>query len=83
MDRSETVEVQLKQGQIAAALGVRRSYVSRVQSRFKAAGILAVRRGHLIVKDPVRLRERACDCTEAVREHFERVLGMLYPAPPK
>jgi hypothetical protein len=61
-------------------LGVGRSYISRVIGTFKQDGTLAVRRGHLVVRDEERLRSRACSCHEVVKTHFDTVLRGVYPA---
>jgi hypothetical protein len=60
-------------------LGVGRSYISRVIGTFKRDGTLAVRRGHLVVRDEPRLRSRSCNCHEAVKHHFNTVLKGVYP----
>jgi hypothetical protein len=60
-------------------LGVGRSYASRVIQTFKAEGILETRRGSILVRDPDRLKMRACLCNESVKNHFEEVLRGVYP----
>ena len=71
--------VPLTHEQLATLLGVGRSYASRVIQTFKAEGILETRRGSILVRDPERLRARACQCNEAVKNHFEEVLRGVYP----
>ena len=51
IERSGSREVPLTQERLAAMLGVGRSYISRVIGTFKRDGTLAVRRGHLVVRD--------------------------------
>lgn len=79
IERSGSREVPLTQERLAAMLGVGRSYISRVIGTFKRDGTLAVRRGHLVVKDEPRLRSRACNCHEVVKHHFNTVLKGVYP----
>lgn len=79
IERSGSKEVPLTQERLAAMLGVGRSYISRVIGGFKREGTLSVRRGHLVVKDEVRLRSRACNCHEVVKAHFQTVLKGVYP----
>ena len=74
-------EVPLTQERLAAMLGVGRSYISRVIGTFKRDGTLAVRRGHLVVKNEEQLRARACSCHEVVKQHFHTVLKGVYPEP--
>ena len=53
--------------------------ISRVIGTFKRDGTLAVRRGHLVVRDEQRLRSHSCNCHEAVKQHFNTVLKGVYP----
>lgn len=79
IERSGSKEVPLTQERLAAMLGVGRSYISRVIGGFKREGTLSVRRGHLVVKDEVKLKSRACHCHEVVKAHFQTVLKGVYP----
>jgi hypothetical protein len=72
--------VPLTHEQLATLLGVGRSYTSRVIQSFKAEGVLETRRGAILIRDPDRLRLRACLCNEAVKSHFEEVLRGVYPS---
>ncbi len=71
--------VPLTHEQLATLLGVGRSYTSRVIQIFKAERILETRRGSIVIRDPDRLRSRACLCNESVKRHFEEVLRGVYP----
>jgi hypothetical protein len=75
--------VPLTHEQLATLLGVGRSYTSRVIQTFKAQGVLATRRGAILVRNPDALRIRSCLCNEAVKIHFEEVLRGVYPDPEK
>jgi Crp-like helix-turn-helix domain len=74
--------VPLTHEQLATLLGVGRSYTSRVIQIFKAEGILATRRGSIVIRDLEGLQRRACLCNESVKNHFEEVLRGVYPQGP-
>src|SRR6202166_2866145 len=80
MERTDGDDVvPLTHEQLATLLGVGRSYTSRVIQTFKAEGVLETRRGSILVRDREALRTRACQCNEAVKNHFEEVLRGVYP----
>jgi hypothetical protein len=84
MERTDGDEVvPLTHEQLATLLGVGRSYTSRVIQTFKAEGTLETRRGSILVRNPDALRNRSCQCNEAVKAHFEEVLRGVYPDPEK
>jgi len=81
MERTEGDDVvPLTHEQLAAMLGVGRSYASRVIQILKAQGILETRRGSILVRNREALRNRACLCNESVEGHFEEVLRGAYPS---
>lgn len=77
--RTQGDRVPLTQEQLGGLLGVGRSYVARVLARFRAEQIVVTRRGHLLIRDQDRLAKASCQCDEAVRAHFARVLDGVYP----
>lgn len=79
MDRTGTPTIPLTQEQLAAMLGVGRSYISRVLGSFKDRGVLETRRGTLVVSGFDEIRRLACLCNDSVRRHFEEVLSGVYP----
>lgn len=79
VQRTGNSEVTMRQDQLASMMGIGRSYVSRVLARFKAAGLVATRRGGLKVLDQDHLQAIACACNDHVRNHFETVLRGVYP----
>jgi len=84
MERADGDEVvPLTHEQLATLLGVGRSYTSRVIQTFKAEGTLETRRGSILVRNPEAMRNRSCQCNEAVKAHFEEVLRGVYPDPEK
>jgi CRP-like cAMP-binding protein len=80
MERTGEHVVPLTQEQLAAMLGVGRSYASRVIQIFRRDGILETRRGSLLVTNFDALVERSCLCNDSVKTHFEQVLRGIYPA---
>jgi CRP-like cAMP-binding protein len=79
MERTGDDIVPLTHEQLAAMLGVGRSYTSRVLMAFKLEQILETRRGSLVVRDRTALAERACQCNDSIKRHFETVLRGAYP----
>jgi hypothetical protein len=79
MERTGTAVVPLTQEQLAAMLGVGRSYASRVIQSFRREGILQTRRGSLLVTNSEALAAKSCLCNEQVKAHFETVLSGVYP----
>lgn len=77
--RTGKYEFQLTQDQFSEMLGVGRSFVSRVIGQMRNEGILETRRGVFIVRDETALRGLACDCTDIVEDHFDKVLHGVYP----
>lgn len=79
MERTGARVIPLTQEQLAAMLGVGRSYISRVIATFKDRDVIQTRRGSTVVTDLDQLRGIACGCNESVRRHFEEVLEGVYP----
>jgi CRP-like cAMP-binding protein len=79
MVRTGGHEVPLTQEQLAAMLGVGRSYLSRVLQSLKQRRILETKRGRICVLDKDALSGLSCRCDEAVKRHFEDVLSGVYP----
>ena len=80
MDRTGDHDVPLTQEQLAAMLGVGRSYISRIIQSFKSTGVLETRRGGVRVVSLEDLRALSCGCNDAVRRHFDDVLKGVYPS---
>lgn len=80
VERTGGPDIPLTQDQLAAMLGVGRSYISRVLRTFKQRGIVEIRRGSLAIRSLNSLRAMACECNDRVRDHFEEVLSGVYPA---
>ncbi|MCJ2185500.1 Crp/Fnr family transcriptional regulator [Novosphingobium beihaiensis] len=72
--------VTMTQEQLAAMMGIGRSYASRVLQGFKREGLLRTRRGGIEVLDRRGLQSRACACNRKVSAHFGQALGGVYTA---
>jgi DNA-binding transcriptional regulator YhcF (GntR family) len=79
MERMGETVVPLTQEQLAAMLGVGRSYASRVIQSFRREGIVQTRRGSFVVTNRDALAKKSCLCNEQIKEHFETVLSGVYP----
>ncbi|MFN3727689.1 MAG: Crp/Fnr family transcriptional regulator [Allosphingosinicella sp.] len=80
MERTGDRRIPLTQEQLSAMMGVGRSYISRILQSLKASGMIATRRGGLVVNDVDGLHRLACGCNEATRRHFDDVLQGVYPS---
>lgn len=80
IERSGAVDVALTQEQLAAMLGVGRSYLSRIIQDLKLRGVIETRRGWISVKKVDGLRGLVCGCNTCVSRHFDEVLKGVYPA---
>ncbi|MDQ8729605.1 Crp/Fnr family transcriptional regulator [Bradyrhizobium sp. LHD-71] len=79
LERTGDTAVPLTQEQLAAMLGVGRSYASRVIQSLRREGLLQTRRGALLVTNRSALEAKSCLCNEQVKGHFEAVLSGVYP----
>lgn len=81
LERTGTKDIPLTQEQLAAMLGVGRSYLSRVINTLKEEKVLSTRRGRVCIEDIAALQGLACECNASVRRHFGEVLSGVYPEP--
>jgi biotin operon repressor len=79
MERTRGTDIDITQEQLAEMLGVGRSFVTRVVSHLRDEGIVTTRRGGFRVEKEAALRKKSCRCTEAIENHFDRVLHGIYP----
>ncbi|USQ96418.1 Crp/Fnr family transcriptional regulator [Caulobacter sp. RL271] len=73
-DRSGDEPIRLTQETLAQMLGVQRTTISAVARVLQDAGVIDIGRGKVTVLDRPALEKRACECHEAVENHFRRVL---------
>lgn len=74
LDRLSGNELILTQESIANMLGVRREGVTEAAGKLQRAGLIDYNRGHITVLDRPGLEARACECYQAVRMEFDRLL---------
>ena len=73
-DRAGDHLIQLTQESLAEMLGVQRTTVSAVTSALAARGLIKTLRGRVEILDRKVLERVACECYEAVEDHFARLL---------
>ncbi|MCJ2037888.1 Crp/Fnr family transcriptional regulator [Methylobacterium sp. J-059] len=64
--------------QLAAMLGVQRTYLTRILSTLQAQGLLRVGRGRITILDRTAMVDAACECHGVVRRHYDTVLGSIH-----
>jgi CRP-like cAMP-binding protein len=79
LDRLPSNELHMTQELIANMLGVRREGVTEAAGALQRAGIIHYTRGHIEVLDRPRLERAACECYEAVKKEFARLLPWATP----
>lgn len=67
-------EIRTTQESIADMLGVRRAGVTEAAGRLQAAGLIELGRGCVRLVDRSGLQARACECYDAVHQHYARLL---------
>ena len=76
-DLLEADDLPLTQELLAAMIGVRRVSVTLIARDLEKAGLIASRRGHVRILDPIGLETGACECYFIIREHALRLTGWL------
>ncbi len=71
-------QFKLTQEFISQMLGVRRTGVTEVASRFQEQGIIQYRRGLITITDPEKLEASACECYQLIVNEFDRLLRASY-----
>lgn len=74
VDRMPSGELAMRQELIATMLGVRREGVSETATKLQRKGLIRYSRGHIAILDRPRLEEQACECYEAIRREYARLL---------
>src|SRR5262245_31373672 len=67
-------ELLLTQENLAEMLGARRTTVTLTAQNFQDAGMIKYKRGRILICDPVKLQNVACECYRAVRSNYEALL---------
>ena len=74
LDRCPTDRINLTHDDLAVAFGVRRPTVTLIIRSLQAAQIIDASRGAIVVVDRPGLEQIACECYEAIKKNYERVL---------
>ena len=75
-DSIQKDEFQLTQEFISQMLGVRRTGVSEVASRFQQAGMINYRRGLIQIVSGQKLEACTCECYHLILREFDRLLNL-------
>lgn len=67
--------IELTQEAFAGLLGVQRTTVNAVVRALQDQGLITIRRGAIQVVDRAGLKNRSCECYDAVERHFATVIG--------
>lgn len=74
-DVLEQRQIDLRQEVFAKMLGVQRTTINPILQRFRDDGLIALGRGRVTILDKALLRERACECYEAMRAAEENLFA--------
>jgi CRP-like cAMP-binding protein len=74
LDRLRGADLVMTQELIANMLGVRREGVTESALKLQRAGLIRYARGHISVLDRAGLEKRTCECYEAVKREYARLL---------
>jgi CRP-like cAMP-binding protein len=72
-DRVGADRLYLRQEFLAQMLGVQRTTVTLTEGNLKTAGLVAIGRGYIEIKDLDGIRRAACPCYESLRRRFRPV----------
>ena len=67
--------IELTQEALAGLLGVQRTTLNAVVRTLQDQGIIANRRGKILVLDRAGLEAQACECHDLLRDHFDSLIG--------
>ncbi|RWR34224.1 Crp/Fnr family transcriptional regulator [Sinirhodobacter populi] len=76
--RTGSPDIAMTQEQLAAILGVGRTFVTRVVGAMRAEGLIATQRGRIVLRDTEGLQKRCCDCSEVIAQHYDAVMSGIY-----
>ena len=67
--------IELTQEAFAGLLGVQRTTMNAVIQQLSSEGLIATRRGKILLTDRAGLKRRACECYQRLEDHFGAVIG--------
>lgn len=74
VDRLHRNKLEITQEMIANLLGVRRESVTQAAGKLQKEGVISYMRGRITVESRPKLKARACECYEAVKLEYQRLL---------
>jgi CRP-like cAMP-binding protein len=74
-DRAIGNDFMLTHEVLSLMLGVRRSSVTVAAGHLSDAGLIEYRRGRMKILDRPGLRQRSCECYEAIQQEYDRAFG--------
>jgi CRP-like cAMP-binding protein len=74
-------ELDVTQELIAQMLGVQRTTVTRTLGDLARRGLVHQARGRITIRDATKLEATSCECYQAVRDHFQRILPEVTERP--
>lgn len=77
-ERTGAPDIAMTQEQLAAILGVGRTFVTRVVGAMRSDGLIETRRGRILLRDTTGLDRRSCDCSDVIAQHYEAVMSGVY-----
>ena len=80
-DRASDDELQVTQDLVGEMLGVHRTYATRILGELEGQGTIRRGRGVIVIMDRRKLERQACECYADIRQHFDRLLPGVHPAP--
>lgn len=83
LDRLGSEELSMTHELLANTLGVRREGITDAARKLQAAGLIAYRRGRIVVIDRPGLEAACCECYGVVRSAYDRLLDPDAYAPHK
>jgi Mn-dependent DtxR family transcriptional regulator len=74
VDRLHEDKLEITQEMIANLLGVRRESITQAAGRLQKEGLISYVRGRIKIENRAKLEARACECYEAVKLEYQRLL---------
>ena len=74
-DRAHSKDLELTHEFISEMLGIRRAGVTESAYRFREAGLIHYRRGHIRILDREALEAASCECYPILKREFSRLVG--------
>lgn len=78
-DRLRASDIPITQEALSEMFGVGRTYMTRIANDLQNRGAISYHRGLIHIERRPLLEKSACECYDAVRRHFDRILPGLYP----